>query len=255
MNELLLFLLGLFFMPYLMVPILIRRNHSFSLTPSMRPVLTGFLPPGISRNFEGVESSLQPLGFEPRVDAVSLDYGPNLRVFFRIFVAKEKPVVAISTSLLSDGNKKPVKNFLEFLTRLPSGRELSTHNSDLAAAPIDPPHKVSWVLPDVSDAKVLYSLHVAQAHKHGFGDADQALMPSQGEEISFLVKGVRDDLSRQVDLGCLLIDEDDHCYRPTWAGAFLMGWYSMWPIVFIRRRWQKIRARLALKNLDGLRPC
>jgi hypothetical protein len=221
----------------------------------MRPVLSGYLPRAIAKSFEERESSLCSLGFEPRIDALSLDYGPNIRVFFRIFVAREKPVVAICTSLLSDAAKEPVKTFLEFLTRLPDGRELSIHNSDLAGAPIDSPHKVSWALPDVDDAKILYSFHEDQAQKHGFMGDIEASMPSQGEELSFLIKGVKEDLSRQAELGCLQIDEDDQCYRPTWAGAFLMGWYSMWPIGFLRRRWQKIRARFVLRNIDGLGLC
>lgn len=242
------FLLLLFLVPYLVVPVIIRRKQLFSLKPNVRPVLDGYLPEAVEKYFTQSSTALQANGFEYRIDAVSLDYGPNMKVFLRLFVATKQSLIAICASLVPEGTNVPLRNFIELSSRFSDGREVSTHNSDLAGAPIEPRQKYVSVLPNVADVNVLMRIHHQVIERRGLKNTP-ALCPEPGTEFDFLVQNFKDDLSHQARLGCLHLDENNHCYRPTWAGAFLMGWYSLWPIGPARRLFQKTRARIQIKAL------
>lgn len=248
MNDLLSFFLCLLLLPYFLVPILIRRSQLFPLKPNMRKLLPAFLPKAVDEYFKETSDHLATFGFDYRIDTISLDYGPNLRVFMRMLVAEAKGVVAIVTSLLSDGERIPLRNFIEFSSHFTNGHEISTHNSDLSGAPIEPTNRKSRTFPLVTDAKILFALHEYLVKKT-VSSSSIPLLPHQGSEFEFLVNNFKRDLANQAKLGCLMLDKKHDCYRPTWAGAFLMGWYSMWPLSFIRRSLQKIRARIELKAL------
>lgn len=249
MSEFLSFLVALLLLPYVVVPILIRRNQYFSLTPNIRPIINGFLPPFIEDSFNKVGGDLQPFGFEHRIDAVSLDYGPNIRVFIRLYVASSRSIMAICTALLPDGEKKSTQNYLEFCSRFADGREISTHNSDMFSAPIEHRQKTLRTLPFVHDVRVLLAVH-QNMHDRAGRATSMAYVPPVGQEFDFLVQSFKTDLNRQASLGCLELDASTNCYRPTWAGAFLIGWCSMWPISQIRRLWQRIRARFVVRGIE-----
>lgn len=249
MNEILLLLLGFLLLPYLFVPIMIRRNQFFSEKPQLRPVITGFLPSSVEKYFVSAGENLKLLGFEHRVDAISLDYGPSLRVFIRFFVETRRSILATCTSILPDGAKTPVGNFLEFNSRFSDGREVSTHNSDLFGAPIEPRQKTILALPFVKETAVLFGIHNQILDRLHLKEK-KSLIPDAGAEFDFLVKSFKEDLIRQMNLGCLEFDQATNCYRPTWAGAFLMGWYSMWPITSIRRLLHRLKAKIKIKALN-----
>lgn len=247
MNDIFSILCVFILLPYVLVPMLIRRNQLFSLQPKLRQILGGILPNPVESYFNQITKELEPLGFDHKIDVVSLDYGPNMRVFMRFFVATKQSIMATCSSLLVDGADMPLRNFLEFNTRCIDGREISTHNSDLASAPIEHRQKMTSVLPFVKDANTLFLVHQKIVQKLDLND-QALLIPRAKEEFQYMVQSFKDDLSRQVALGCLQFDNRNNCYRPTWAGAFLMGWYSMWPISAVRRFIQKIRAKIRMRR-------
>ncbi len=242
------YLILLLALPYLVVPILIRRNHFFTLKPRLRSVLHGFLPAQVESFFDATTIAIAKLGFEPRIDAVSLDFGPDLKVFMRLFVSHKKAFVAICSSLIPEGKTEPIRNFIEFGSRYKDGHELSTHNSDLIGAPIEHPLKTTTVLPRIDDVNVLFAVHEQTAKKLGF-DSKPMIMPDEGVELDYLIQSFHADLSHQAKLGCLELDEMANGYRPTWAGAFLLGWYSMWPISPAIRFWQRCKAKFKIRAL------
>lgn len=248
MNDIFSVLIAVLLLPYLVVPILIRRNQSFAVRPQIRPVVGGFLPATIESYFEKATEELKPLGFEHRIDAISLDYGPNLRVFLRLFVATKKSVLAIATSLLPDGEKIPLRNFIEFSSRFDEEKEVSTHNSELAGAPIEPAQKITTALPPATDALTLFVCHEQVLKRNKLDEVD-AFVPKVGEELDLLIESFKKDLSYQCRLGSLTFDKANNCFRPTWAGAFLIGWYSMWPLSHIRRGFFRIKAKMSIRSL------
>lgn len=249
MSEIWSFLVALLALPYLLVPILIRRNQHFSLEPRLRAVLGGIMPAPVEKYFDDARAALNALGFEYRIDAVSLDFGPNLRVFMRLFVETKRSIVATCSALLPDGKSEPIGHFIEFSSRYADGHEVSTHNSDVIGAPIEHNQKISSVFSKVDDLNLLFLLHERTIDQLGFS-SKAACMPMQGLDLEFLIESFRNDLSRQASLGCLTLDPKNNCYRPTWAGAFLMGWYSMWPIGPLMRLWQRFKAKLKIKALE-----
>lgn len=248
MTEFFSFLIVLFLLPYLVVPIIIRRNQYFALKPQVRPVIDGFLPKAVEAYFNAQMLPLAALGFEHRIDAVSLDYGPHLKVFLRLLVAPQSSLIAMSTAIVPDGDQNPARCFIEISSRFLNGQEVSTHNSDLVGAPIEPRQKHVSVMPFVTDVAILVALHKRTCQRLQLSK-EPAMVPAKGAEFDFLIQNFADDLARQVSLGCLQYDEANQCYRPTWAGAFLMGWYSMWPFGTVRRQLQKIRARIQIRAL------
>jgi hypothetical protein len=251
MSEIVYYLLILLLLPYLLVPVLIRRNQYFSLKPNIRPVINGFLPVSVESYFDKIKNDLSGLGFDYRIDVISLDYGPNLRVFMRLYVAHKRSMIAIATSLLPDKEKNPIRNFIEFNSYFSDGYEVSTHNSDLIGAPIEPRQKITSALPFVEDVNILFAFHERVVVRSKLINK-KALTPTNGSEFDLLVDNFKKDLSYQVSLGCLRLDKANNCYRPTWAGAFLMGWYSMWPLSLIRRLIQKIKAKIQVRALKKI---
>lgn len=250
MNDIWTFLIALVALPYLLVPVLIRRNQFFALQPRLRAVLGSFLPQPVEAYFEECTSTLTNLGFESRIDAVSLDFGPNLRVFMRLFVETKNSIIAICSAILPDGKTEPIGNFIEFSSRFADGHEISTHNSDLLGAPIEPRKKITTTLPKIDDIAILFAIHERSVHNMGVRRKKTNFLPVRGAELEYLIQSFRSDLSKQASLGCLMLDKTNNCYRPTWAGAFLMGWYSMWPIGPLMRVWQRFRARLRMWALE-----
>lgn len=247
MNEWLIVLAAVMLAPYVVVPILIRRSHSFSQKPQLRLMLDGFLSKSVQEYFLGQEQQLAPLGFNHRIDVMSRDYGPHMRVFVRLFVSTQQSIMAMSTALVPDGENDPIKTFSEFSSRFSDGVEISTHNSDLMGAPIEHNQKIVSYFPGQACLKTLLGCHQGALKKRKLL-AVEARVPDVGQEFSFLVQNFHDDILAQVDLGCLSYDKDAQCYRPTWAGAFLMGWYSMWPVSFIRLLLHKLRAKIILRR-------
>jgi len=248
MNQLLIIFVVLLILPYLVVPIMIRKNQFFSVVPQIRRVIDGFLPVSVKNYFEKLQGELSPLGFKHRMDAVSSDYGPNLRVYLRVFVGVDKPALAIATSLLTDKEASPLSSFIEFSSRFSNGREVSTHNSDLTAAPIEPRQKTTSALPVVDDAQRLFAYHELLLRRLNLNNAE-VFLPEEGRELEMLADDFKSDLKEQCSLGSLTYDDLNGCYRPTWAGACLMGWASMWPFSQIRRHLLRIKAKWRIKFL------
>lgn len=248
MNEWLLFFAVLLAIPYVVVPYLIKRNHFFSKTPHIRSLSFGFLPSLVEQDFQKSDRQLQELGFEHRLDAVSLDYGPHLKVFMRLYVALEKSMVAIVTALVPEDSDGSIRSFVELSSRFVGGVEVSTSNSDIMGAPIEHKSKTISVLPALENIKILCAFHENMLKKLGVNQA-AAHVPKSGSELAFLVQDFEDDIATQNNLGCLEYDADTDLFRPTWAGAILMGWYSMWPISIVRSMKQRIRAYFMLKGM------
>lgn len=247
-SEILAFFIILIAIPYVIIPFVIRREQTFFATPKMRQIMEGFLPNKVARHFLNTSVKLKDLGFIHKVDILSLDFGPGVKVFLRLFVAEDGSGTATSTFICDSETNEPLKNFIEFNSLFENGTEISTHNSDLIGAPIEARDKIVSPFLSITDEKLIYEYHKKLLHNLGLDDI-RATTPDQGQELNFVMQNFTNDLIRQESLGCLHFDKSSNCYRPTWAGAFLLGWYSMWPITQIRRILQRAKAKLKLRAL------
>lgn len=250
MSTFFIFLVTLALLPYLLFPLVIRKTQRFKKSPSLRRVLPDFLPVSVKSFFHANHSVLLKEGFIQCFDAVSNDHAPHVRVFTRMYVEPKRSILALATALLpSEGPKTPLKTFIEFVSKFRDGTEINTNNCELVGAPIEPQKKITRTFQFVQAPQTLLHLHQYFLNKKT--QSKVAIFPAKGEEFSSFEQSLRLDLEAQESIGGLSLDKTKTCYRPTWAGAVLMAWYTMWPFSFIRSFFRNRKARKWLRQLNA----
>jgi hypothetical protein len=69
------------------------------------------------------------------------------------------------------------------------------------------------------------------------------------DPAEFLRQQIHNDTAKFAETGYFYFDETHERYRPTWTGACLMAWKSLWPASAIRRA---IRRRTTKRMLEEL---
>lgn len=232
-------------LPFVILPVIVKHTQRFQLAPRLRRLFSDFYPSSIGAYFLLTDKALINEGFYSVFDAVSTEY-PGVRLYLRFYVADKEKFTALASAIISD---QPMENpsprtVLELNTYFDNGNEISTNNSGLAGAPLDPPQKISRTFQFESSTASLLKLH------RFFSSQSTAMpiLPEKGAEFNFFKERLRNELSAQEQIGGLILDKEKGEYRPTWAGAFLMAWYTMWPISFLRRSYFRQRARRWLKQ-------
>jgi hypothetical protein len=232
-------LLGIALLPYIAVPILIWNTQRYTSAFHLRLLQETFLPKPVLTQFAESCDALKEQGFQHCFDAVSLDEFLGIRFYHRILVSRIQKTWAICTAIC-DPDGKLQKSYLELKSELSNLRTLSTHNSELLGAPIKSRHARAVVLPADTPAELMLDIHRQGLNKV---KEEELIEPDSllAEETfrRFLVQ----DHEEQLELGAIYFDNQEKVYRPTWAGAILIGWYSMWPLTVIRRFISSLRTR------------
>lgn len=235
--------------PYLLLPVLVKNTQRFFATPALR-LLPGGFSSKIEHFFNSHNEQLSTHGFRHAFDALSSDY-PGLKLYMRYYLLEKERICALATLVMyDDDDKSPPKIMLEFSTYFDNGTEIATSNNDLPGAPLEGPHRKSHTLHFVKNLSTLLN-----AHRYFIRNATaMPLTPAKGSEFDFFKLCLKKELSTQEKIGGLFLDESSGEYRPTWAGAFLMAWYTMWPVSFVRRLYSKQKARPCLKAIAHTAP-
>lgn len=245
LTLLVIFLLSI---PYVGIPLMFWRTKVFNTKPRLRRVLSDFLPKSVNGYFESGHSHLIGAGFEPCFDAVLHDQADQIRVFFRMYVKPKNNVMAIATSFLANDNEeKPLKSFLEFVSRFSDDTELITTNSDLGGAPIESSSRSSRTFLNIRSP-----LRLLKIHEHFLSRSkklETTTAPFLDKALPEFEIHLQKELEYQEKIGGLRFDAQIDGYRPTIAGAFLMTWSSMWPVSAVRRFYQKQKAKIWLRQL------
>lgn len=237
-------LLAIAIVPYIAVPILIWRTQRFSPSFQLRLLQETFVPTAVVGEFQKMEGPLLKREFEKCFDAVSIDEFLGLKFYHRILMNRLLKTWAICTSIC-DPEGALHKSYLELKTQTPNNGSFSTHNSELIGAPIKSQKRKSMGFPVQTQPNVLLNIHL----RHTTQILESAIEP-KAESAESTFKGfLTQDHEEQVELGAIYFDEAEKMYRPTWAGAFLIGWYSMWPLTFIRRFFSALRVRAMSKEV------
>lgn len=241
-------LIGLAIAPYIVVPILIWNTQRFGSSFHLRLIQETFLPAEVFGEFQKMSEPLIKNDFEHCFDAFSQDEFLNLRFYHRILISKTQKTWAICTAIC-DPEGQMQKTYMELKTELSSDKTISTHNSDLIGAPIKSSKQQALALPPQTTADLLLHIHLRGLIKKNLAGALEPQVESAAETFR---RFLTEDHNEQVELGALYFDEAEKMYRPTWAGAFLIGWYSMWPLTFVRRFISNLRIRsLSKEVLNG----
>jgi hypothetical protein len=233
-------LIGIALLPYIAVPILIWNTQRFASSFHLRLLQDTFLPKEVLRDFQELSGSFNKRDFELCFDAVNQDEFLGLRFYHRILISRVQKTWAICTAIC-DPEGMLQKAYVELKTEFDDQSSYSTHNSDLLGAPIKSRRQRAMALPAKTGIDLLLDIHKRALEKMNF---DQALEPSTETAAATFKRFLMQDHEEQVELGAIYFDESEKMYRPTWAGAILIGWYSMWPSTFIRRLSSALRIRM-----------
>lgn len=240
-------LLAVAVLPYLAVPILIWRTQRFTASFHLRVLQESFLPKEVVSEFQKLGEPLTERGFETCFDAVSTDEFLGLRFYHRILLNQLQRTWAVCTAIC-DPEGVFQKSYLELKTEFLNLGSISTHNSDLIGAPIKSRKQRAMALPAQTLPAIVLNAHLRNLSKLK-GDI---IEPIAADAAATFKRFLTQDHDEQVELGAIYFDEAEKIYRPTWAGAFLIGWYSMWPLTFIRRFFSALRVRsLSKEVLNG----
>ncbi len=232
---------------YVAVPIMVRRTQRLAPKPLLRSILSDFAPPSVRATFDASAKSLESLGFLYCFDAVTYDEVSNMRIYMRGLVHRQQKIMALATALVAEEHQEQLLHaFLEMTSRFSDGTELCTYNSDLAGMPINNKRKICRGWQMIKEPKLLVRIHQFYLRKLVKKGGTPTLI-TEGEELSEVQNSLVTDLKEQEQMGGLFFDQDEQCYRPTWAGAFLSAWYAMWPMSFLRRFYHNQRARLWMR--------
>lgn len=240
------FVLGIAALPYIIIPILIWFTQRFSCSIKLRRVEENFLPAEVLKEFHHMTDALSKRLFEMCLDAYTNDESLGLRFYHRVLLSKVHRTWAICTAISDDGGKLHRK-YLELKSQFIDHTSLSTHNSDLIGAPINAPNRKLTPLPSMTEPNILLDIHLLRLKKVVMEEIVDP--PSAEAAFETLQKFVNQDQEEQAALGAIYMDENEKMYRPTWAGAVLIGWYSMWPLTYLRRINSQLRIRNLMKEL------
>lgn len=238
-------LLGAAITPYIILPLLIKSTQRFKRIPQLRKLSSAFYPSSVNAFFETVDKDLSKEAFYVAFDAVSTEY-QGLKMFLRYYISEQEKIHALATALVADDEpQKSARTVIEFSSFFTDGSKVSTNNSDLPEVPLHPKFSTTRTLYFIRDAVSLLN-----AHRHYIARTKAIpFVPQIGQEFDFFKERLIEELAEQEKIGGLLLDDEKREYRPTWAGAFLMAWYTMWPLSFIRRQYAKQKAKLSLRQL------
>jgi len=232
-------LLGIALLPYIAVPILIWNTQRFTSAFHLRLLQETFLPKPVLAEFNKSCDVLQEREFQHCFDAVSLDEFLGIRFYHRILVSRIQKTWAVCTAIC-DPDGKLQKTYLELKSELSNRRTVSTHNSELLGAPIKSRRARAVVLPADTPVELMLDIH---SQNLGKVNEEEITEPDSLVAEATFKRFLAQDHEEQLELGAIYFDENEKVYRPTWAGAILIGWYSMWPLTVIRRFISSLRIR------------
>jgi hypothetical protein len=225
--------------PWVIGPVVIRLAQWESTRIWLVPVdpLGANTPAAIGR--AGPE--LKRLGFARVRTFQMVDAVPNASAYVSVYfndksldVAKVNVAVAPSREV----------SYLVFGSELADGSEVYTSN--LAVPIVTPP--LGWpvrnlAFPGVDDPARLYAIHRARVKN------EPRRRPPVDDPHAYLLRTETRALDHHVERGYFYRPAEGRRQFPTWKGAVLMTWKSVWPVPAVRRALKRLRAWLALRRL------
>lgn len=244
-------LIGAAILPYIAVPILIWTTQRFSSAFYLRHVQESFLPKEVREEFQTFRASVSVDDFEHCFDVFTNDEFLGLRFYHRVLMSRVLKSWAICTAICDEEGTLH-KKYVELKTQYVGGTTFSTHNSDLIGAPLNSSLRKAVSLPTNTQTRVILDVHLLHLKKAG--NEQNILVPMSESAVDTFRQFLSQDHDDQVDLGALYYDDQEKMYRPTWAGAFLLGWYSMWPSTLLRRVYTALKMRVLMREIASPNP-
>ena len=254
--SLLAFLLVLTALMYLGGPILVRLLHVQPAHPEFVSVAADTLPDEVVAFFAHTSRTLAPEGFEPAVCLSQVQRA--IGTVLQLYVNRDKGDLAMAAAMyqIPSGHSAPrlASAYVEFCTVFSDDCEVCTNNSS-TANPLPAgrfPNKIVLQFAGARDLSDLYRVHSAAASHVRPGV--KGILPDPGAEQSALNDAFAKDLPRFEEIGYMYLDRSRDAYRPTWKGAYLMSWKSIWPGSAIAKARARRRGAAFLSEIHEIPP-
>jgi len=208
-------------------PILVRFIQKQPAHPELAPVELQGLPAQVLKFFERAAESLAAEGFTPSVRLAYAQRDVAFVVELHLNRVAGDAAVAIAAYERATNAARLKTSYVEFATECADGSALDTNNSSVHVVLPQRPGKRLLQLPNVEDVSLLYRIH--RTAWEDFAPGKKGTLPRPGEERSELAASMTKELVAAAAAGYMYLDEASDVYRPTWKGAFLMGWQVIWP--------------------------
>jgi hypothetical protein len=229
-------------------PIVLRYTMRYSAKCNLTELSLRNAPAEVSTIFRPRISELENLGFEylGSYDCGSLTSETHSynAYFCNRATSDFASVTAMETS-------EGTVSYLEFSTRFANGTVVETNSNGIPPVTPDNPWHQVFRFSRVQTAAALYRLHRRLMEKYAPG-----LWPEpepKGEERRRFVRVIENFGPRHARIGYMELTEDGRLYKPTWKGACLMAWRSLWPTSFVRKiwHWHAMRSELGSLQVRG----
>lgn len=248
----LLYLLGIVLLsPFILVPIRIHRTQWVAADPKLVPIDPEgpAAPPEASTHYREAVAGLASLGFVAKQTYSTPNLVPNVISFVTLFQNdKTSEVAKFITSFAAGANFQEKAGFLVFKTEFADGTEIITSNSHVPRIhpPLGPPIHC-FAFPQIQRAGCLYAAHRAVVGQSEGGGPRRD--PLGHDPDVYLQQAERRRLAHLIACGYYYMDEVSDVQRPTWKGATLMAWKSLWPVEPIRQGLRRVRAEKMIREL------
>lgn len=225
--------------PWVVKPMRLHDNHYQAAAFTLVPID----PEGeeTPREIRRIAFELKGLGFSLLRVCRADKHVPNVKGYVSLHFNPRTWDVA---KVLVSFSRKTRVAFLVYVSELADETEVTTSDSDFLT--VTPPLRDrmrSMAFPEIDDTALLYAVHQAR-----IGDGVRR-RPDVDNPDAYIRRMEERVLEHHVNCGYYYKVEDEPILRPTWKGAFLMGWKYLWPVPPIRRTWRKLRARFVVRRL------
>lgn len=229
--------------PFTLLPLLVHAQLRLG-TPRLAPrgPADPPLPTEALTRVQPLVAGLERLGYRRVADLVAPDLLAGSRFDLTLLRLPDSPWGAVIMVVRSEtGGPGRIEVHLQLGTRFAGGTALVTGNTPTGARLPNRPSVTLIDLPGLEDPALLERVHRARLLREGRGR--EVLEVPEAEQASAMERDLQEDLAHGERIG--LLRRQDDLWRPTWRGAFRLGWAACWPVSALRR-WRGARRAGAL---------
>jgi len=232
---------ALLVLPYVALPLVIKRTFHTPAQPTVVPFDVAENPPPteVAAFFGRVNNELMAAGFQHVCYGVNANEFGNVTAFLMLSENGRTDdaalsVVAYALPAAAQQNNPVISDQLvSFRRRFTDGTEITTSNTNTPRIFAKVASKQVFRFPQVSNCRTLFALHLSAVNE--FGRSAAMPLPRRDQMVDRLMEDMRTETADQVATGYLQLNESRDKYVATWKGAYLMTWPHLWPL----KKWQQ----------------
>jgi hypothetical protein len=243
--------LGIVAFMYGVGPIIILVTQRMKADPALLEIDVRTLP---AKAWEYLYTNVQAVmsvGFRPIAYLAMPSPVTNVKTYLALLVNPETDDMAMVTTMFADdGLTVNSTLYVEYSTKLQSGRMFDTMNSKVLQSFPASEKTVRTQTPSVTDPAELFRLHQWVVARHG---AHEPKVKYDFNETppDFIKRILNESYRKEVQRGWLTYNAAEAVYKPTFVGAYAMTWGLLWPISMFRTMARNAEEAKVLRQFRG----